>query len=67
MRPPWLSNTWPVTWRDCSLPSQTTSGATFSAAHRSKLPSSGFFTTSAMALSVIEVRAAGARALAVMP
>ncbi|MNL49060.1 hypothetical protein D3C87_1719650 [compost metagenome] len=67
MRPPWLSKIWPLTWADSALPNHTTNGATLSGAQASKLPSSGFLTTSGMALSVIEVRAAGANALAVMP
>ena len=66
MRPPWASNTWPLTCEDASLPSHTTSGATFSAAQESK-PDSGAYTTSAIADSVIEVRADGASALAVTP
>ena len=64
--PPAISKTWPVTSRDSALPSQTTSGATFSGAIASK-PLAGFAIMSAKTVSVMRVRAAGAMALAVMP
>ena len=64
--PPLASKHRPVTCADCTLPSQTTMDATFIGSQTSK-PLSGFFTKSGIALSVIDVRAAGARQLTVMP
>ncbi len=64
--PPSTSNSRPVTCRDSALPSQTTSGATFSGAIASN-PSTGAAMVSANTVSVIRVRAAGAIALTVTP
>ena len=64
--PPLASKQQPVTCADKGLPSHTTMEATFRGSHTSK-PVSGFFTRSGMAPSVMEVRAAGARQLTVMP
>ena len=66
MMPPSTSNTRPVTSRDPTLPSHTTSGATFSGAMASKsLPRVAIM--SANTVSVIRVRADGAIALTVTP
>ncbi|MNY67967.1 hypothetical protein D3C86_2056540 [compost metagenome] len=66
IRPPCSSKTWPVTSADWALASQTTVGATLAGSLASK-PSSGACMAAAKAVSVIRVRAAGARALAVIP
>ena len=63
--PPCDSNNLPVMCDDSGLPNHTTKGATLSGAQASKLPSAGALTTSGMALSVMAVRAAGAKPLTV--
>ena len=65
--PPSTSNTLPVTPALSADPSQATSGATFSGAMASKLPSAGTAIISAKGPSVMRVRAAGAMAFAVTP
>ena len=56
-----------MTPADCSEPSHTTSGDTFSGAMASNAPSVGAAIVSAKTASVMRVRAAGAMALAVTP
>ena len=64
--PPSTSNTLPVTSRDSTLPSHTTSGEMFSGAMASK-SASWVDIMSAKTVSVIRVRADGAIALTVTP
>jgi hypothetical protein len=66
MRPPSTSNTRPLTARERSEPSQTTSGETFSGAIASN-PASGAAIIVLKGPSVMRVRAAGAMAFTVTP